>query len=221
MSETKEVQVSLCAYTKILCHVMQYPHTAVNGVLLTSEGDGEVPEEGEEGEAVDIVDCVPLFHYCLPLSPMFTVALTQIEEWASNKGLRICGYYHANEFCNDNDVGPIAGRIAEKIVDNCEGGCLLMVQNDKLGHIKSEIPLKAYFPSRVNDRVDWKASGAPTLQYGEAGLSIGPEIVKSKLQRSIVDMDTHYDDVKLHWDNRALSQVVSLFAEQITRVAIA
>ena len=47
MSESKEIvsvdseqtiQVSLRAYTKILSHVVQYPYTAVNGVLLSTGG---------------------------------------------------------------------------------------------------------------------------------------------------------------------------------------
>ena len=34
MSEKNGIQLSLSAYTKILCHVMQYPYTAVNGIIF-------------------------------------------------------------------------------------------------------------------------------------------------------------------------------------------
>ena len=69
---------------------------------------------------------------------------------------------------------------------------------------------------RSNERVDWKACNKPTLQYGEKGLTIGPEIVSKQLYRSVIDMDSHYDDVSLHWDNRAIDEVVKLFVESLT-----
>ena len=93
-----EVQLSLRAYAKILSHVVQYPYTAVNGVLLARD------DEEEDTELLDVVDAVPLFHYNLSLTPMLTVALTQIEEYATNRSMKIAGYYHANEYCNDSEV---------------------------------------------------------------------------------------------------------------------
>ena len=67
-----EIQVSLTAYSKLLCHVMQYPYTSVNGVLLAPTS------QTTEDEVLNVVDCVPLFHYTLSLTPMFIVALTQV-----------------------------------------------------------------------------------------------------------------------------------------------
>ncbi|XP_063674736.1 ER membrane protein complex subunit 9-like [Bolinopsis microptera] len=209
MSEKKDIQLSLSAYTKILCHVMQYPYTAVNGILLTKEGC-------EDKEQVEVVDCVPLFHYNIPISPMFIVALTQIEEYASNRDMKICGYYHANEYYSDSEVGAVATRIADKIAENCEDCCLLIVENDKLSALNTDIPIKAFLPSKTNDRIDWRSSDKPLLQFGEKGLQMGPEVVKKQLYRSIIDMDCHYDDVSLHWDNRAIDEVVKLFVESLT-----
>ena len=45
---------------------------------------------------------------------------------------------------------------------------------------------------------------------------MGPEVVKKQLYRSIIDMDCHYDDVTLHWDNAAIEEVVKLFVESLT-----
>ena len=101
-----EVQLSLRAYAKILSHVVQFPYTAVNGVLLTVAGDDL--EDKEEDRRIDIVDAVPLFHYNISLTPMLTVALTQIEEYATNRSLKIAGYYHANEYCNDSEVNSLS-----------------------------------------------------------------------------------------------------------------
>lgn len=205
-----EIQVSLTAYSKLLCHVMQYPYTSVNGVLLAPTS------QTTEDEVLNVVDCVPLFHYTLSLTPMFIVALTQIEEYATSKNLQICGYYHANEYQNDKDVGAVATRIADKIAENCEVSCLLLVENEKLSHISTEVPIKGFLPTKTNDRIDWKGCSKPCIQYGDKGLTIGPEIVKKQLFRSIIDMDCHYDDVSLHWDNRAIDEVVNLFVESLT-----
>jgi len=209
MSDKKDIQLSLSAYTKILCHVMQYPYTAVNGILLTGEGC-------ENKEVLEVVDCVPLFHYNIPLSPMFIVALTQIEEYATNRDMKICGYYHANEYYSDSEVGAVATRIADKIADNCDDCCLFIVENDKLSYLSSDVPFKAFLSSKTNERVDWRSTDKPLLQFGERGLQMGPEVVKKQLYRSVIDMDCHYDDVTLHWDNKAIEDVVKLFVESLT-----
>ena len=70
MADEQPIQISLRAYAKILCHVVQYPYTAVNGILLTAEDTAS--------KQIDVVDVVPLFHYNIPLSPMLMVALTQV-----------------------------------------------------------------------------------------------------------------------------------------------
>ena len=71
MLNKEDVQISLAAYAKLLCHVTQYPYTAVNGILLA-------PSTQSKEEVLEVVDCVPLFHYSLSLAPMFIVALTQV-----------------------------------------------------------------------------------------------------------------------------------------------
>lgn len=82
MTPKDDIQLSLQSYAKILCHVMQYQYTACNGVLLTAD-KGEEEEEGR----LEVVDVVPLFHYNLPLAPMFIVALTQVTLTLSNTKL--------------------------------------------------------------------------------------------------------------------------------------
>ena len=50
---------------------MSFKNPCFPGILLTKAGC-------EDKEIIDVVDCVPLFHYNIPLSPMFIVALTQV-----------------------------------------------------------------------------------------------------------------------------------------------
>lgn len=207
MASGTQVSISLKAYAKLLSHVVQYPYTAVNGVLLTHS------DKSEDGE-LEVVDAVPLFHVSLGLSPMLIVALTQIEEYASNKSMKICGYYHANEYHADNEVGAIATKIADKIADNSDQCCLLMVDNEKLSHLTTDLPFRALVPSD-SERVEWRPAPKPKLQYGEKGMLLGFEIVKEKLYRDVIDMDNHYDNVKLHWKNVALEEIVQMYLQSI------
>ena len=44
-----------------------------------------------------------MFWGCITLLS-FIITLPKIEEFATNRDMRICGYYHANEYYNDKDV---------------------------------------------------------------------------------------------------------------------
>ena len=61
------------------------------------------------------MDAVPLFHQIHGLSPMVEVALTQVEAVARQDGLRIAGYYHANELIKDSSVDAFSQKIADKV----------------------------------------------------------------------------------------------------------
>ena len=62
-----------------------------------------------------MADAVPLFHQVHGLSPMVEVALTQVESVARQEGLRVAGYYHANELLRDSAVDPFSQKIADKV----------------------------------------------------------------------------------------------------------
>ena len=92
-----EVSVAKRAYCKLFLHLAKYPHSSCNGIFLskkqpTSDGDGKI----------QIVDCVPLFHSSLTLSPGIEIALSQIDTYCITNGLEISGYYHANENIDDH-----------------------------------------------------------------------------------------------------------------------
>lgn len=67
-----EILVSIQAYCKILLHAVKHPHCAVNGVLLAEDG------KSKDRKTVKFVDCIPLFHLTLSLSPMLEAALLQV-----------------------------------------------------------------------------------------------------------------------------------------------
>ena len=61
------VKIALKAYLKILLHCHKYPYRAINGVLI-----------GKAKQKVAL-DCIPLFHQSLQLSPMIEIALLQVK----------------------------------------------------------------------------------------------------------------------------------------------
>ncbi|KAJ8940858.1 hypothetical protein NQ314_010561, partial [Rhamnusium bicolor] len=79
------VKFSGKAYCKMILHAAKYPHCSVNGVLLA--------KTSISNKEIEFVDAVPLFHITLNLTPMAEIALMQIDELASKKGLTIAGYY--------------------------------------------------------------------------------------------------------------------------------
>lgn len=69
-----DIVIGVRAYCKMLLHAMKYPHRAVNGVFLA-----EKRRNKEHGvNVVNIVDCIPLFHLSLSLTPMLEVAMMQV-----------------------------------------------------------------------------------------------------------------------------------------------
>ena len=101
------VEVSQRAYCTLMLHALKRPHAACNGVLVG-------PKAGVAEEAV------PLFHSGLALAPMLEVALAQVEAHYAPGGMRVVGYYHANERMGDNKLGAAARAIAEKV---CSRAC--------------------------------------------------------------------------------------------------
>ena len=64
--------ISVQAHCKILLHAAKYPHCAVNGILLAEDN------KGKENKIIKYVDCIPLFHVNLGLSPMLEISLLQV-----------------------------------------------------------------------------------------------------------------------------------------------
>ena len=62
------VRITLKAYLKILLHCHKYPYRAINGVLI-----GKAKQK-------EALDCIPLFHQSLQLSPMIEMALLQVQQ---------------------------------------------------------------------------------------------------------------------------------------------
>ncbi|CAJ0965730.1 unnamed protein product [Ranitomeya imitator] len=115
------------AYCKMMLHGAKHPACAVNGVLVAErQKRKEAPQQ-----QVLFVDCIPLFHGTIALSPVLEVALTLIDTWCKENSYVIAGYYQGNERLKDNSLNLVAERIASRIAEGCSDAALIMVDNSK------------------------------------------------------------------------------------------
>lgn len=70
-------EINSLAYVKMFLHLAKYPELSVNGILL-SERSNASSDEVDSSSYLHFVDCIPLFHGVLSLSPMLEIALTQV-----------------------------------------------------------------------------------------------------------------------------------------------
>ncbi|XP_044268984.1 ER membrane protein complex subunit 8/9 homolog [Tribolium madens] len=189
-----DITFSAKAYCKIILHAAKYPHCSVNGVLLSKSSAAKSKE-------IEFVDAVPLFHIALNLTPMAEIALMQIDELASQKGLVISGYYTAFENLRECSFEKASHRISEKLPSNFPSPCLVVVDNCKLGINLDNIALRvaqfidgSYKPSDTN-RICLKPDR--TL-----------DICSNLLERNeyeLIDFDNHLDNISLDWMNPQLN----------------
>ena len=78
-------EINTVAFVKMFLHLAKYPELAVNGILL-SERTTSTNDEADSSSYLHFVDCIPLFHGVLSLSPMLEVALSQV---ITNKQIEI------------------------------------------------------------------------------------------------------------------------------------
>ncbi|CAF1437037.1 unnamed protein product, partial [Adineta steineri] len=69
-------EINKLAFTKMFLHLAKYPELAVNGILLGVRNNSANDEA--DSSYLNFVDCIPLFHGVLSLSPMLEIALSQV-----------------------------------------------------------------------------------------------------------------------------------------------
>ncbi|RZC35838.1 ER membrane protein complex subunit 8/9 -like, partial [Asbolus verrucosus] len=186
------------AYCKIILHAAKYPHCSVNGVLLSKSSS-------TKGKEIEFVDAVPLFHIALNLTPMAEIALMQIDELASQKGLIISGYYTAPENVKDCSFEKAHHRISDKIASYFPSACLVVVDNSKLGIHLDNVALK------VAQFVDgsYKASDTHRICLKpDTTLDVCSSLLEKNGHNSIIDFDNHLDHIRLDWMNPELNEEI-------------
>lgn len=71
---SSEIVLSTRCYAKIVMHLLKYPHATVNGVILSENKR----KSGKDGNVIEFVDAIPMFHVGHGLTPMLEVALLQV-----------------------------------------------------------------------------------------------------------------------------------------------
>ncbi|XP_057461186.1 ER membrane protein complex subunit 8/9 homolog isoform X2 [Actinidia eriantha] len=113
------------AYIKLVLHALKHKTSAVNGVLLGRLSGADA------APVVELAESVPLFHsHHIGLLPPLEIAL--IQEYYSDQGLNIVGYFHANERCDDIELGKVAKNIGDHIHQCFPQAALLLLDNKKL-----------------------------------------------------------------------------------------
>jgi hypothetical protein len=70
-------EINKLAFVKMFLHLAKYPELAVNGLLLSDRTNAS-NDEADSSSYLNFVDCIPLFHGVLSLSPMLEIALSQV-----------------------------------------------------------------------------------------------------------------------------------------------
>lgn len=198
-----DISISCPALAKILLHAARYPQAAVSGVVLAparSGGGGDAPT------TVTLVDAVPLFHLHLSLAPMLEVALTQIEQRYKGEGLIIAGYYQANENIKDNVPDFVALKVAEKIAENNNDACLIMIDNRRLCLDLQSAPV---IVSQLTSEGKWKSKDKSSVHVEAGALDVVSQLLQRRVQHDVCDFDNHLDDLTCDWSNPQINKLLT------------
>ncbi|KAF9107911.1 hypothetical protein BGX29_004271 [Mortierella sp. GBA35] len=182
------------AYLKPLLHATKYPTGSVNGVFLA------------ESNSRNVVDAVPLFHFWSTLTPMLELAMTQVDLHCQANGLRIIGYYEANERLEDEALSLVGQKIAAQILHANPEAFAIVIKNRKIN--SDEVALLPYQLKEGQWRVSKEAFSENTGFSLENSSSpvLATKALREGLSNKIADFDNHLEDIKEDWlTNKAIA----------------
>ncbi|XP_042294190.1 ER membrane protein complex subunit 8 [Sceloporus undulatus] len=214
------MKLSTQAYCKMVLHGAKYPHCAVNGLLVAEkqapqqpqqprgarDRDGPTPPPPPSAAQTLFVDCVPLFHGSLALTPMLEVALTLIDSWCKENSYVIAGYYQANERVKDASPNQVAEKVASRIAEGFNDPALIMVDNTKFT-MECIVPAVHVYEHHENK---WRCKD-PHFDYCEdwsEAQRISASLLDSRSYETLVDFDNHLDDIRNDWTNPEINKAV-------------
>lgn len=188
---------------KVLLHAAKYPANSVNGVLI-----GKAADTSSSTSDVTVDDVIPLLHTNLTLAPAMEIALTQMDGYAKSIGDVIIGYYHAESRAATNDMSPVGRRLAERINSKHSASCVLLVDATRLDAFCTSgdgcpVDLMTKDPSK-----GWKRSPSAELVLTSGNWKSLHErfmaLFTAQAHHSLVDFDSHLDDISLDYLNKKL-----------------
>ncbi|KAF9190266.1 hypothetical protein BGZ51_008797 [Haplosporangium sp. Z 767] len=162
------------SYLKPLLHAAKYPTTSVHGVFLA------------DNSSDNVVDAVPFFHFWSSLTPMLEIAMTQVELHCKANGLRIIGYYEANEKLEDEALSLIGQKIASQIHQVNPEAFAVVPYHFKEGQW------------RVSKGAFTESNTLFTLE-NESSPALAAKAVREGLFSQVADFDNHLENVKEDW----------------------
>ncbi|CAF2463781.1 unnamed protein product [Rotaria sp. Silwood2] len=188
-------EINALAFVKMFLHLAKYPELAVNGVLLSTRTES-TNEEVDSSSYLHFVDCIPLFHGVLSLSPMLEIALSQIDAYCSTRNLTIAGYYHANEHYSDTNPNFTALRIMEKIKENNPNAVLFMIDNSLVDLSEND---RFYNVFTLVDKTSKNVNDSHIVS-DECHL-LALSLLQRNQHRQLIDFDNHLDLISNDWRN--------------------
>ncbi|XP_073009044.1 ER membrane protein complex subunit 8/9 homolog [Typha latifolia] len=192
-------ELSQSAYIKLVLHALKHRSAAVNGLLV-----GHLTEDG--AAVVHIADSIPLSHSQIALLPSLELALIQVEEHFSSKGMGIVGYYHANERYDDRELGNAAKKIGDHVFRYFPRAAVLLLDDKKVEELmegKGRDPALQLYTrdsSKSWRQVGSDGSSQLILKEPSANIVLVDYIASQKWQE-LVDFDDHLDDISKDWLN--------------------
>ncbi|XP_069110399.1 ER membrane protein complex subunit 8-like [Argopecten irradians] len=192
-----DVTVSTQAYCKLLLHAAKYPHCSVNGVLIAESSQSKGHRQ------LGFIDCIPLFHLTLGLSPMLEAALLQIDGYCKSAGYMIAGYYQANENYSDSELNCIARVMGKKISENCQEPYIFMIDNKRVSPDSVSEVYKTYSLKDTSWREIEKSS-----TVDDDTLQTAATLLTSGAYTQLTDFDNHFDDLTKDWMNPSINDMI-------------
>uniref|UniRef100_A0A8C5Q7N0 ER membrane protein complex subunit 8 n=1 Tax=Leptobrachium leishanense TaxID=445787 RepID=A0A8C5Q7N0_9ANUR len=189
------------AYCKMMLHGSKYPHCSVNGILVA-----EKQKRRDGHQPVLFVDCIPLFHGTIALAPVLEVALTLIDTWCKENDYVIAGYYQANERLKDSCPNQVAERIASRIAEGFNDTALIMVDNSKFS-MDCIIPSINVYEHHDN-RWKCRETHENVFEDWPEAQRISASLMDSRSYESLVDFDSHLDDLRNDWTNPDINKSI-------------
>lgn len=131
----------------------------------------------------------------------------QVDVWATQAGLVVAGYYHANAVLDDQSPGPQALKIAGRIAEFFPNAVLIMLDNKKLVTWPRVPPVIVL----ENQGLQWVPKDKNLVMWRdwEESRQMVGALLEGRAHQHLVDFDCHLDDIRQDWTNQRLNTQIT------------
>lgn len=160
---------------------------------------------------------------CFFLFFLLSLLRTQVSEYATSCGLVILGCYHANEHPDDASLSAVASAIGARLCASNPRAIVLLLDGNALARTLSTTATSAESSSGPaaaepvlfsvhSHRADgWSRPAGAAVTLADGLADVLRLAAAERLERSVVDVDDHFDAISSDFRNEALrAQLASL-----------